>query len=73
MNANTLTERFDDGLEPVGIAFGAFLVLVGLGTIVGTPWTTNPDTLAVGIKILGSVAAVALGAGIAYLSWTGRE
>lgn len=73
MNTNALTERFDDELEPVGIAVGAFLVLVGLATVAGTPWTTNPDTLAVAIKILGSLATVALGAGLAYLSWSGRE
>jgi len=46
---NALTDRFDDALEPLGIAAGAFLVLAGLGTIAGTPWSTNPDTVAVAI------------------------
>ncbi|MCU4800777.1 hypothetical protein OB920_10380 [Halobacteria archaeon HArc-gm2] len=72
MNTNALTERFDDALEPIGIAVGAFLVLVGLSTVVGTPWTTNPDTLAVALKLVGALATVALGAGLAYLSWNGR-
>ncbi|SFS12748.1 hypothetical protein SAMN05216559_4118 [Halomicrobium zhouii] len=73
MNTNALTERFDDELEPIGIAVGAFLVLVGLSTVVGTPWTTNPDTLAVALKLVGALATVALGAGLASLSWNGRE
>lgn len=73
MNTETLTERFDDKLEPLGIAAGVFLVLVGLGTVVGAPWTTNPDTAAVAIKLLGALATIALGAGLAYLSWTGER
>lgn len=71
MNREALTERFDDTLEPLGIAAGGFLVLVGLGTVVGSPWTTNPDVLAVALQILGALATVALGAGLAYLSWAG--
>lgn len=73
MNTETFTERFDDKLEPLGITAGVFLVFAGLGTIAGAPWATNPDTVAVAIKILGSLATVALGAGLAYLSWTGGE
>jgi hypothetical protein len=70
---NALTDRFDDALEPLGIAAGAFLVLAGLGTIAGTPWSTNPDTVAVAIQVVGVLATVALGAGLAYLSWSGRQ
>lgn len=73
MNTDAIRERFDDKIEPLGIAAGTFLVLAGLGTVVGAPWTTNPDGLAVAIQILGSLATAALGAGLAYLSWTGRE
>lgn len=71
MNTKALTERFDDILEPLGIAVGVFLVLASLGTIAGAPWATNPDVLAVAITVLGSLATIALGAGLAYLSWTG--
>jgi hypothetical protein len=73
MNTETLTERFEDSMEPLGVLAGAFLVLAGLETVAGTPWTTNPDTLAVALKIIGSLATAALGAGLAYLSWTGRR
>lgn len=70
---NAVTERFDDVLEPFGVAAGVFLVLFGLGTIAGQPWTTNPDVVAVLFKVVGALATAALGAGLAYLSWTGRE
>lgn len=73
MNASAITERFDDALEPLGVAAGAFLVLAGLGTVLGAPWATNPDLLAVFVNVIGSLATVALGVGLAYLSWTGRE
>lgn len=72
MNTNALTDRFDDALEPLGVAAGAFLVLVGIGTIVGAPWATNPDVVAVALKLFGALATIALGAGLAYLSWTGE-
>ena len=73
MNAKTLTQRFDDKLEPLGIAAGVFLILAALGTLAGAPWATNPDTLAVALQLIGVVATIALGAGLAYLSWTGRD
>lgn len=64
---------FEDRLEPVGIATGVFLVLLGIGTVAGAPWTTASSSLAVGIKILGSLLTVAVGAGLAWLAWSGRE
>lgn len=70
---SAISERFDDRLEPVGIAAGAFLVLAGLGTVAGAPWATSTDTLAVAVQVLGALATAALGAGLAYLSWTGRQ
>ena len=73
MNTSAITDRFDDKLEPLGIAAGVFLVLAGLGTLAGAPWATNPETVAVVVQIIGALATVALGAGLAYLSWTGRE
>jgi len=67
-----LRERFTDHLEPLGITAGGFLVFASLGTLVGQPWATNPDTVAVVLKLVGVVATIAIGVGLAYLSWTGR-
>jgi hypothetical protein len=68
-----LSQRFTDRLEPLGIAGGAFIVLAALGTLLGQPWTTNPNLLAVGLQLVGVVAAIAVGTVLISLSWTGRE
>lgn len=62
------TNRFDDRLEPIGIAAGGFLVLVGLGTIAGFPWATKISMAAAVIQVLGALATIALGAGLVWLS-----
>lgn len=67
---NTLD--FEDRLEPLGIALGAFLVLVGLGTLVGMPWTLGISAGAVILQLVGIVALLGLGVGLAWLSWVGE-
>jgi len=59
--------RFADRLEPFGLAAGAFLVLVGILTIVGMPWQTLRP-LAGAIQTLGGVAAIGVGAALAWLA-----
>jgi hypothetical protein len=59
----------DDTLTPLGLAAGLFLVLVGLGTLAGTPWT-SANGLAGVLQTLGGLLAIALGAG---LGWFLRE
>jgi hypothetical protein len=66
-------ERFDDRLEPLGIAVGAFLVLIALGTLLGQPWTSKSSVVAIILQLLGVVGTGAIGAGLIYLSWTGNE
>ena len=58
-----------DRLEPLGIGFGALLVLVGVATLVGTPWAHKSAgaLLAIG-QILGAVAAIAIGGGLAWIA-----
>ncbi|WP_276299516.1 hypothetical protein [Halorussus lipolyticus] len=58
-----------DRLEPLGIGFGVLLVLVGVMTIAGTPWAykSGGALLMVG-QMLGAVAAIAVGAGLAWLA-----
>lgn len=68
-----LRERFEDRLEVLGIAVGALLLLIGVGTVAGTPWTTKGDAVASVLQIVGVVGMMAIGAGLIYLTWTGRE
>jgi hypothetical protein len=58
-----------DRLEPLGIVAGAFLVLVAVGTVVGMPWQTSNDALASILQFLGVVAMLAVGIGLARLSY----
>ncbi|WP_135829962.1 hypothetical protein [Halorussus halobius] len=57
-----------DRLEPLGVGFGVLLVLVGVATVIGTPWSYKSagTALAVG-QAFGAIAAVAIGAGLAWL------
>ena len=65
--------RFDyeDRLELLGIPAGAFLILAALGTLVGMPWATNDETIAVLIQMIGIVATLAVG--VALIAITYRE
>lgn len=65
---SALTEQFDDFEEPLGVGVGVLLVLIGLGTVSGMPWTTNGDVVASVLQILGVLLTVALGAGLIYVS-----
>jgi len=69
---NALTERFDDLAEPLGIGVGVVLVLIGLGTLSGMPWTTNSDMVVSALQLLGVLLTIALGVGLASVSWSGR-
>ncbi|MFT4921504.1 MAG: hypothetical protein ACI8XM_000704 [Haloarculaceae archaeon] len=59
----------EDRLETLGVVAGAFLVLVGLGTVVGMPWETNNDMLASVVQLIGVAAMIAVGVGLARLSY----
>ncbi|MEF8781604.1 MAG: hypothetical protein V5A39_10275 [Haloarculaceae archaeon] len=65
--------EFADRLEPVGILAGAFLVVVGIGTVVGMPWQTSNDLVASVIQLVGVVAMLAIGIGLARLSYVREE
>jgi protein-S-isoprenylcysteine O-methyltransferase Ste14 len=64
----SVTNRFDDRLEPVGVAVGVLLVLIGLGTIAGFPWVTKGDMLASAMQVVGALAMAAIGVGLVWLS-----
>lgn len=57
-----------DPLEVIGVLAGVVLVLVGLGTLLGTPWTHRSGGILVAIvNILGILAAIGLGVGLTWL------
>lgn len=62
--------EFEDSLEPWGLAAGGFLVVVGLATVAGMPWTTKASLAAAGLQVLGALATAAVGAGLVWLTWT---
>ncbi|AHZ22920.1 hypothetical protein E6P09_02560 [Haloferax mediterranei ATCC 33500] len=50
------------------IAVGVFVVLVGVGTLVGAPWRYASGGVAIAaLQIFGAVSSVAVGVGIAWL------
>jgi len=59
--------KVTDKLEVLGVLVGAFLVLAALGTLVGTPWAYNNDPLVTVIQLVGVVAMIAIGVGLAWL------
>ena len=67
----SVTNRFDDTLEPVGIAVGVLLVLVGLTTVAGMPWTTKATIAAAAVQVVGALGTAAVGAGLVWLSREG--
>lgn len=58
---------FDDRLDVLGTFAAVFIVVGALGTLLGSPWETNPDTLAVIAQLLGVVLTVAVGAALLWI------
>ncbi len=61
--------EFEDRLALVGTLLGAFVIIVGLGTLIGMPWTTNESTGAVAIQMVGIIATIAVGALLVFISY----
>jgi hypothetical protein len=66
-------ERFDDTLEIAGIGVGALLVLIGVGTLAGQPWTQTTDILVAVVRSLGALLTIGVGAGLIWLTRTETE
>ena len=56
-----LSIDIEDRLSLLGLLVGVFVVVVGLGTLLGTPWTTTESSTAVVVQLVGIVATVAVG------------
>lgn len=72
MDAGTVRDAagdvsFDDRLQVLGTAGGAFVALVGLGTLLGTPWTTAAGAAPAAVQVVGALLTVALGVGLVWL------
>ena len=59
---------FQDRLDLVSIPVGLFVLVVGLGTLLGQPWQYAaggaPQMV---LQLLGALAAVAIGVGLVWL------
>lgn len=60
----------EDPLSPLGVGVGVLLVLVGIATLLGTPWAYQSGIVVAIGQILGALAAIAIGAGLAWLVYT---
>ena len=61
---------FEDPLSPLGVGVGVLLALVGIATLVGTPWAYKSSALVMVGQIVGALSAIAIGAGLAWLVYT---
>lgn len=62
-------ERFQDRLDVVGIPVGLFVVVIGLGTLLGQPWQYAAGGAPVMVlQLLGALAAVGIGVGLIVLA-----
>ena len=59
-----------DPVEPLGVVVGALLVLGGLATLLGTPWAYKPGVVVMVGQIVGALAAIGIGVGLAWLVTT---
>jgi len=65
-----MAQVFADRLDVFGVLAGVFVALVGVGTLVGMPWQYSGGGLVTVLQILGSLAAVVVGVGLAWLTHT---
>lgn len=58
-----------DRLDAIGVVVGVFVMLVGIGTLWGQPWQYSVGGVLVPLlTVVGSLGAVAIGAGMVYLA-----
>ena len=59
----------EDRLTAIGVGLGAFVILAGLGTLLGLPWTTTEDTAAAAVQMVGIVVTIAIGVVLIALTY----
>ena len=50
-----------DRMEVTSLVVGVLMVLAGLGTIVGQPWTQVTNMAVAGVGVLGALLAIGIG------------
>lgn len=65
------TPSFDDRLELLGIFAGVFVIVVGIGTLSGLPWTTNSSAVASVIQVVGIFGTIGVGVVLVLAAYTG--
>ncbi len=59
---------FQDRLDVVSVPVGLFVIVVGLGTLLGQPWQyAAGGSVIMILQLLGALAAIGLGIGLIYL------
>ncbi len=61
-------DQFQDRLDVVGIPVGIFVLVVGLGTLLGQPWQyAAGGSLGMVLQLVGALSAVGIGVGLIWL------
>jgi len=55
---------FEDKLELLGLLVGAFVIVAGLGSLAGTPWSTARGAGPAVVQVAGIILLIALGVAI---------
>lgn len=58
----------DETMAVLGLLVGAIVVLIGLGTLLGQPWSTAEGTLVALVQLLGILATIAVGVLVAMIA-----
>jgi len=62
---------YEDKLELLGGLSGALLLLMALGALAGTPWSTAPGTGVAVLRVVGILLIAALGVTIIATTYSG--
>lgn len=69
-DASCMQQVFADSLDAYGVLVAAFLVLVGLGTLVGMPWQYSGSALVTVLQVFGALATIGVGVALGWLAHT---
>lgn len=62
---------YEDKLELLGLLAGGFVILAAVGTMLELPWTTNEETAAVIVQMIGVFLSIAVGLILIQFTYSG--